>query len=506
MNTSRGLASGSKPNVLIVLCGVVAVAVMDLSVVNVALPSIQQDLRLAPADVQWVVVTYGIAVAGLLMLGGRLGDLFGHRRVLCVGLSVLVMASAVGGLADSLTILILARAGQGIGAAWAVPNALAILSRTFAEGPERTRALGIFGAAGGTSALVGSIAGGLLVEGPGWPWVFFINVPLGVLIVAGATRLIPADTATSVLHARLDVLGAVSLTTGLASLALGVHQTVDNELLSPAVDLPVALGIVMLLVFAAVESRVVHPLIPIGTLSRPSLLWANVCTGLMWASFLGLIFAGTLFTQDELGWSPLQAGSSTIPIAVLSIVANAVLAPRVMTRLGPATTLAVGLLVMTVGLALLVRVPSNASFLLDLAPAYSLLGLGLGLAEVGAQVAAFTGVRDDEAGIAGGALETAREMGGALGVAVLAAAAVAGTSPTDSYHRIAVGAALLALAGSVVAGTLLRQAARPPTADESHAVAIAENVAATRHTARDRGGNPVPPPRCGDQRPQPSAV
>jgi hypothetical protein len=137
----------------------------------------------------------------------------------------------------------------------------------------------------------------------------------------------------------------------------------------------------------------------------------------MWASFLGLIFAGTLFTQDELGWSPLQAGSSTIPIAVLSIVANAVLAPRVMTRLGPATTLAVGLLVMTVGLALVVRVPSNASFLLDLAPAYSLLGLGLGLAEVGAQVAAFTGVRDDEAGIAGGALETAREMGGALGVA-----------------------------------------------------------------------------------------
>lgn len=181
-------ATNTSPNnaVLAVLCGVIAVAVMDLSVVNVSLPTIEAELRVSPASLQWVVVTYGIAVAGLLMLGGRLGDLFGHRRLLCGGLAVLVAASALGGFADSLTLLVLARAGQGVGAAFAVPNALGILTRTFAEGPDRTRALGVFGAAGGTAAIGGSIVGGLLVEGPGWPWVFFINVPLGVAIVAAA--------------------------------------------------------------------------------------------------------------------------------------------------------------------------------------------------------------------------------------------------------------------------------------------------------------------------------
>jgi MFS family permease len=186
----------SENAVLAVLCGVIAIAVMDLSVVNVALPSIQAELGVSPPSLQWVVVTYGIAVAGLLMLGGRLGDLLGHRRMLCGGLAVLTAASALGGFADSLTILILARAGQGVGAAFAVPNALAILSRTFAEGPARTRALGVFGAAGGTAAIAGSVLGGLLVEGPGWPWVFFINVPFGTAIVTLALRTVPtADVA-----------------------------------------------------------------------------------------------------------------------------------------------------------------------------------------------------------------------------------------------------------------------------------------------------------------------
>lgn len=463
MDTTSISDAGFKRGVLTVLCGVIAVAVMDLSVVNVALPSIQADLRVASADLQWVVVTYGIAVAGLLLLGGRLGDLFGHRRLLCAGLTVLVLASALGGLSDSLTLLILARAGQGTGAALAVPNALGILSRTFTDGPERTRALGIFGAAGGTAALVGSIAGGLLVEGPGWPWVFFINVPLGILIAGAAVRLIPTDNRVTAGRTRVDLVGAITLTVGLAGLALGMHQSVEHSWLSLATLTPLAAGAFALLGFTAAESRVSAPLIPLATLRRPALVWANVSTALMWAAFLGLIFAATLFTQQVLGWSPLAAGSSTIPIAVLSILANAILAPRLMPRVGPALTLAVGLLLMAAGLSLLLRVPTHATFLTDLVPAYGLIGLGLGFAEVAAQVAAFTGVPDEEAGIAGGALETAREMGGAIGVALLAAVAVGGTSPTGSFHHIAAGAALLALAGAAVAGTLLRRATRLPS-------------------------------------------
>lgn len=467
-------ANTSKNAVLAVLCGVIAVAVIDLSVVNVALPSIEAELGVSPASLQWVVVTYGIAVAGLLMLGGRLGDLFGHRRMLAGGLAVLTAASALGGFADSLTVLILARAGQGVGAALAVPNALGILSRTFAEGPERTRALGVFGAAGGTAAIGGSILGGLLVEGPGWPWVFFVNVPLGVAIVAAALRAVPADAGELARHGRIDLVGAVTLTVGLAALAFGVHQSVEHTWLSAATLAPLALGAAALAAFGIAESRAAEPLVSLRTLGKPSLLWANVTSALMWASFLGLIYAATLFTQQVLGWSPLAASSSTIPMAVLSIVANAIVAPRIMTRIGPAVTLAGGLLLMAAGLALLLRVPSDASFLTDLAPVYCVIGFGLGLAEVGSQVAAFTGIRGDEAGMAGGALETAREMGGALGLAVLTAAAVAGATGTDSFHRSIAGGALLALLGSLVAATLLRRSGGV-SADENREVASCTN-------------------------------
>lgn len=448
------------------LCGVVAIAVMDLSVVNVALPSIETNLGISPASLQWVVVTYGIAVAGLLMLGGRIGDLFGHRRMLLGGLVVLAAASLLGGFADSLTVLIVARAGQGMGAAFAVPNALGILSRAFAEGPERTRALGIFGAAGGTAAIGGSILGGLLVEGPGWTWVFFVNVPLAAAIVAAGCCVLPADATALARRGRVDLAGAITLTTGLVALAFGIHQSVEHTWVSTPTLLPLAIGVGALVAFGVAQARVAEPLVPLRTLTKPSLLWANVASALMWAAFLGLIYAAALFTQQVLGWSPLAASSSTIPIAVLSILGNAVLAPRSVSRFGPAGTLAGGLLLMAAGLALLLRVPSDASFLADIAPVYCLIGLGIGFAEVGSQVAAFSGIGGDEAGMAGGALETAREMGGALGLAVLTAVAVTATNGTESFHRIAAGAAIAALAGWLVAATLLRRTERTPVPPE----------------------------------------
>jgi MFS family permease len=463
----------SKNSILAVLCGVVGMTVIDLSVVNVALPSIQADLHAKPADLQLIVVAYGVLVAGFLLLGGRAGDLAGHRRVLVAGIGILAGASLIGGLSTSLAMLVAARAGQGFGAALAAPNALAIISRTFAEGPERNRALGIFGAAGGTAAIAGSVFGGLLVEGPGWQWVFFLNVPLGAALAALVLTRVPADQGAVDLYrgrrdkgrprageqdGRTDLGGALALTGGLMAVSFGVHESIESGWISAPTLVPLLGGLAALGAFLAIEGRVAAPLIPLRTLRRPSLLAANIAAGLLWASFLGLIYGATLFVQQVLGYSPLAAGSSTIPIAVISLAVSAMLAPRVIDRIGPARTLAGGLAIQGVGLLLLRRAGTDASYLGDLFPAYCLVGFGLGFAQVAVQIAAFVGIEGHEAGIAGGAVETAHEMGGALGLALLVSIALAGAgSEADAFHRSLIGAAIFAGLGALVAATLLRR-------------------------------------------------
>lgn len=371
-------ATLSKNAVLAVMCGVVAMTVLDLSVVNVALPSIQSDLDAAPADLQWVVVIYGVLVAGFLLLGGRTGDLIGHRRVLVIGIGVLAAASLVGGLSGELGVLIAARAGQGLGAALAAPNALAILSRTFSEGPERNRALGIFGAAGGTAAIAGSVIGGLLVQGPGWEWVFFLNVPLGAVLVGLVLTRVPADRPAAE-RTRTDVVGAATLTAGLLALAFGVNESVGAGWLSVKTLVPVLGGVALLVAFVVVESKVSAPLVPLVTLRKRSLLAANIAAGLLWASFLGLIYEATLFVQQVLDFSPLAAGSSTIPIAILSLGISARVAPGVVNRIGAAATLAIGMATQGGGLLLLVRVPADASYPVDILPAYVIVRRRTGL-------------------------------------------------------------------------------------------------------------------------------
>lgn len=450
----------SKNAVLAVMCGVVAMTVLDLSVVNVALPSIQADLDAAPADLQWVVVIYGVVVAGFLLLGGRTGDLIGHRRVLVIGIGVLAAASLIGGLSGELGLLIAARAGQGLGSALAAPNALAILSLTFPEGTERNRALGIFGAAGGTAAIAGSVIGGLLVQGPGWEWVFFVNVPLGAVLVGLVLIRVPADRSAAE-RRRTDVVGAAALTAGLLSVAFGVHESVGAGWLSAHTLVPVLGGVALLVAFIIIESKVSAPLVPLGTLRKRSLLAANLAAGLLWASFLGLIYEATLFVQQVLDFSPLAAGSSTIPIAVLSLGISARVAPVVVDRIGAAATLAIGMATQGGGLLLLVRVPADANYPVDILPAYVIVGVGLGFAEVAVQIAAFAGIDQDEAGLAGGAIETSREMGGALGLAVLVSVALSGSADaTEAFHRSVLVAAVFAMASAVVALTLLRPTER----------------------------------------------
>jgi EmrB/QacA subfamily drug resistance transporter len=467
------MSTTSKTSILAVMCGVVAMTVIDLSVVNVALPSIQSSLHLSADDLQWVVVSYGVFVAGFLLLGGRAGDLAGHRRVLVAGIGLLSLASLAAGFSGSLAVLVAARAGQGLGAALAAPNALGILSRTFAEGAERNRALGIFGAAGGTAAIAGSVLGGLLVQTVGWQWVFFLNVPAGAALVAAALYRVPADQPDAQ-AGHSDTRGAVALTAGLIAVALGVHESAVDGWVAPQTLVPILGGLALLRTFVAIEARSDSPLMPLSILRTPSLAFSNLVGALLWASFLSLIYEATLFAQQVLGYSPLAAGASTTPIAVLSLVASARVAPAVIARIGAARTAGLGMALLGAGMLMLVRVTADGSYLGGLLPAYCVVGAGLGLAEVSVQIAAFAGVADEEAGLAGGAIETSRELGGALGLALIVSIALNGTTGvTAAFHHGVVGAGVLALASAVVAATWLRRAERAAQGPRGRAPLVA---------------------------------
>lgn len=298
--------------------------------------------------------------------------------------------------------------------------------------------------------------------GPDLRRVFFLNVPLGAVLAALVLARVPGGGLRRPARTGTDIGGAVTLTGGLIAVAYGVHESIGSGWLSAPTLVPLLGGLGLLGVFLVIEARVAAPLIPLATLGRRSLLSANLAAALLWASFLGLIYQATLFVQQVLGYPPLLAGASTIPMAVLAVGASAVVAPRLVGRLGAAMSLGVGMAVMGAGLLLLTRVPAAASYLLDILPAYLIIGVGIGIAQVTAEIAAFTGIDSREAGLAGGAFETSREMGGALGLAVLVSVALAGTTDvTEAFRRTALGAAILAAASAVVAITLLRPTEAP---------------------------------------------
>ena len=446
--------------VLAVACGVLVMVVVDLSVVNVALPSIQAGLRLPTADLQWIVVAYGLTIGGFLLLGGRAGDLGGHRRLLVAGLLLLSGASLATGLSRSFPVLVAGRAAQGLGAALATPNALAILTEAFTEGPERNRALGLFGAVGGTAAAAGSLVGGLLVTGPGWRWVFFINLPIGALLVLVILLTLPRDTRQPG-HGRIDLAGAISLTIGLMALVVALHEGSARGWV--AVEALAAFGIsgALLLAFVGIERRTEAPLVPLGALRHPQLLWANVVSALVWAGFLGFIYLATLFTQQQLGYSPLGAGAAGLTIALVSLTVSARIAPRVLDRHEAGRTLVLGQVLLGIGLLLLLRVSREASYWSDLAPAYVFVGLGIGFSQVAVQVAAFAGVPSSDAGLAGGLVETSSEFGGAFGVAVVVSFSLAPAphGPVAAFHEGALICAALAFAAGAVALLLPRSRA-----------------------------------------------
>jgi EmrB/QacA subfamily drug resistance transporter len=395
---------------------------LDVSIVNVALPTIERELHIGQTQLQYVVTTYGMVLGGFLLLCGRLADQFGRRRMLRTGLALFAAASLAAGLAHGAIMLILARGVQGFGAAFIATAALSLLTNTFAEGAERNRALGAWGAMGGIAAVAGVTLGGLLTDGPGWRWIFFLNVPIG-LIAAVIAPFIVAESRAPRRRASFDTVGAVVLTAGLVLLIYGLGQTVDDtgpRWLSAKVLGSLVLAAILLVSFVMIERRATSPLIPLGIFRLPALRAANLIAVLLFGTLVTLFFFASLFMQQVLDYSPVRTGLAYLPLAII-VAVGAGVASKLVTRVAAKPVLLAGLVLVISGMLLLWRLPSDAGYLGDVLPAFLLVGLGLGMSFVPMQVAAFGGVSQAESGgLAAGLINTSQEAGGALGLAVVA--------------------------------------------------------------------------------------
>ncbi len=435
VNTNKGI-------VLFLACVAQFMVVLDIAIVNVALPSIQRDLHIGQSTLQWIVIAYGLMLGGFLLFGGRMADLLGRRRVLLAGLTLFSAASLLAGVAGSAGFLIGARALQGFGAALVPPAALSILAVTFKEGAERNRALGLYGATAGVSASVGVIASGLLTEGPGWRWVFFINVPVGVILIAMAAIFLPADDPDRRGSKRFDVAGAVTVTGGLLLLVYALNRSTDYGWSSGSTLGLLAASIVMLSAFVRIEARSRSPLVPGAAVRNRTLVAANLSAFFLFGAFFAFIFLGSLLMQQVLGYSPTRTGVAWLATTVMSFFAAGIAGAKLVGVVGVRRLLVGGFTLLAIAALLLTRVPAGAHYATDLLPALILAGLAGGISAPAIQIGALSGVPHSMTGLAGGLVETLREIGGGVVVAVVATVLVsrAGTragAASSAAHRLA---------------------------------------------------------------------
>jgi EmrB/QacA subfamily drug resistance transporter len=400
---------------LALVCAAFFMTVLDVSIVNVALPSIGEALDFSRESLQWVITAYAITFGGFLLLGGRSADLLGRRRVFMVGVAVFTIASFLCGLAWSEGVLIGARALQGFGAAILAPAALSIITTTFEEGPERNKALGIWGAIGGSGAAVGVLAGGVLTKSFGWEWIFFVNVPVGIAAFALCRRFVRESRSER--ERSQDWAGAVTVTAGLALLVYAVSQAPDHGWGSAWTITRLVAAAVLLLAFVAIETRTKDPLMPFRIFRVRTVAGANVAGFLLGAVVFANFFILTLYVQQVLGWSALRTGVTFIATAGSAVV-WAGLAQALVTKVGPKPVMAVGFVAMTLGMLWYTQIPVDGSYWSDLLPGYLLVGFALPFSFIPVSIAALAGVEHDEAGLASGLINTAQQVGGAIGVAV----------------------------------------------------------------------------------------
>jgi EmrB/QacA subfamily drug resistance transporter len=469
---------------LIVLCLGDLMIVLDTTVVNVALPSIRDDLGFSQTSLVWVVNAYMLTFSGFLLLGGRLGDLYGNRRVFLLGIALFTLASLACGLADSQALLITARAVQGLGGAVVSAVALSLIMNLFTEDAERAKAMGIFGfvMAGGGS--VGVLLGGLLTDAFNWHWIFLINIPIGIAVFALCLLLLPGSRGSAA-GARLDIAGAVTVTVALMLAVYGIVDGNEAGWTSAQTLGLLAGGVLLTLVFLRIESRVHTPLMPLGMFRLRNVATANI-VGVLWAAAMfAWFFISALYLQLVLGYSPMQVGLAFLPANLIMAVFSLGLSARLVMRYGIRAPLACGLFIAALGLALFALAPVNGDFLVHVLPGMILLGIGAGMAFNPVLLAAMSDVAPSESGLASGVVNTSFMMGGALGLAVLASAAAARTNSmlaagadtpialTSGYHIAFIIGALFAALAAVLSAVLLR-ARSPSSAQNNETAATAD--------------------------------
>jgi EmrB/QacA subfamily drug resistance transporter len=439
---------------LVLLCVAQFMVLLDATIVNVALPSIGRELGFAARDLQWVVTAYVLMTGGLLMLGGRLADLLGRRRVFLTGLIVFSGASLASGLAPSAGALIAARAAQGLGAAMLSPSALSIITSGY-FGERRTRALSAWGAIGGAGAAAGMLLGGVLTTWLSWEWVFLVNVPVGLITALLALRVVPATRTAEGSLREIDLPGAVTVVSGLTALVFAVEGSSTHGWGSARTLGLFVLSFALLTGFAAIEARARRPLIPVRTWRVRSLVSSSTVMLVATGVLVGTFFLNSLFLQDTLRASALQTGLAFLP-GCLVTGAAAFLGPRLLMRFGARAIVVVGLALVAGADLLLSGAPADASYLPDLLPGLLVLGLGMGLVFVTVSVTAMSEVREEDAGLASGMLTTGHEIGGALGIAVftviaLGSGGVGGAAFVNGYGEGLVAGAAIAVALALTA-------------------------------------------------------
>jgi EmrB/QacA subfamily drug resistance transporter len=450
--------------------------ILDVAIVNVALPSIKSDLNFSQTNLQWVVSAYAIMFGGALLLGGRLADLLGRRRLFITGLALFAASSLLCGLAWSESSLIAFRAVQGLGGALLAPAALSLLMTRFAEGRDRNLALGIYGAASGSGAAVGVLLGGVLTSYLSWSWIFFINVPVGVAAIALAPLLLQESRA-DVTHRHFDFPGAASITAGLMLLVYAMTRATSDGWGSGSTLALLAGAAALVLAFVAIELRSPSPLLPLRIFRSRTLSAANAAMAIVGAVAFSEFFVLTLYLQDVLHYSAVMSGAAFAGFA-LSVVVLSNVAQVIVGRFGVRPTLTAGLLLSAISVAWLTQLPVDGHYFWNLFPAFVLGGAGMGLSFVPVTIASLTGVERSDAGVASGLINTSRQIGGAIGIAAVSAVAASSTSNYVHAHSVAAtsGVALdhgfqtalyaltgLLLIGALIAVIFVRSAAGPST-------------------------------------------
>jgi EmrB/QacA subfamily drug resistance transporter len=436
--------------------------IMDTSIIGVALPEIQSDLGFSPEDLSWVFNAYVVAFGGLLLLGGRLSDLLAAKRVFAAGWLVLAVGSLAAGLADSTGVEIAARAVQGAGAALIAPSALTLLMMLFGHDPkELMKAFAVYGAAAPAGGTAGVFLGGVITEWISWPWVFYVNIPIALIVLALIPALMPGAAARL---GSIDLAGAATATAGLALTVFGIVRAPEQGWDSAETLLVIAGGLVLLAAFVAIQSQRREPLMRLGILRTPNLAAANLAQLLLGAAWIPMWFFLNLYLQEVLGYGAFEGGAALLPMTVAIMILMVVVAPRVINRFGFKAPIVAGMLILAAGMAALSLVRPDGNFAADVLPASLIAATGMALAFIPSLGTAISSAKPEEGGLASGIVNTAYQVGSALGLAAMTAVATSQGADrlgnlgalTDGYSAAFLGAAGIAVVGALVAAALLR--------------------------------------------------